>query len=177
MICTHYHEGTRCKNIGDYAIRFEYKMQGGNRCEACARSMLDEYAAKLDDGWKWDAVPVSFDGFQVQGHAPNFHEVLRGKAYNPPKKHATHEEWKSSHLRLSTYLSVGDTVDEAFEIWWVSVLPPATWSKTCIQIGEAAGADERGRTTFSTLQRFEDGGPWVYMGEIATPAGERCSYE
>jgi len=178
-ICTKYHNGKRCTGRGDYAVRFDYKRTpGGDYCEACARETLDEYAAKLEDGYKWDAIPVTLDGYQVQGHAPDFHEVLRGEAYNPPQKHATKEEWNESGLRLSTYLRVGDTVDDELREWWYCVLPPACWSGKCIQIGEAASHDTKtGRPTFATLQRFEKEGPWVYMGEIITPEGEVCSYE
>jgi len=177
-ICAKYHNGVRCTGGGDYALRVDYKRTpGGDYCEACARATLDEYAAKLEDGWKWDAIPVNLTGHQVQGHAPDFLEVLRGKAYNPPKKHATKDEWNLSGLCLSTYLNVGDTVDEELKMYFLEVLPPATWSGRCIQIGEAASFDTvKNCNTFSTLQRFEKAGPWVYMGEIAPPKGEVCSY-
>ena len=183
MKCTNYTNGTRCEAEAAYWLRCEYKrVPGCATCEKHARATLDEYAEKLDDGWKWDAVPVNCDGHQVQGHAPDFHEVLRGKAYSPPKKHATEEEWNASGLCLRTYLNVGDTVDDELRecacfFGWYCVLPPATWSGRCIQIGEAAAHDGQGRPTFATLQRFEKDGPWVYMGEIATPEGEVCSYD
>jgi len=179
MLCTAYDNGKRCHKMAQYWTRFNYeRVPGAAVCEQHARATLDEYAAKLDDGWAWDAIPINDTGYQVQGHAPDFHEVLRGKAYNPPQKHATKEEWHLSHLCISTYLNIGDTVDDELREWWYCVLPPATWSGKCIQVGEAAGHDPKtGRPTFSTLQRFEKEGPWIYMGEIATPQGEVCSYE
>jgi hypothetical protein len=66
--------------------------------------------------------------------------------------------WKGS---LNDFLEVGDLVDEEMMEYFINVLPPETFTSSCIQIGEpysfVAGAE-----TYSTLKWTYDG--WMYCG-------------
>ena len=75
----------------------------------------------------------------------------------------TREQWSQSGVNLSDFLTVGDYVDEAFIDWALSVMPPACWTSTIVQIGEPC-SHVNGRATFTTFQN-QYGMPWQYVGE------------
>jgi hypothetical protein len=70
----------------------------------------------------------------------------------------THAEWKGN---LHDYLQIGDEVDEDFQDYFLEVLPPATWTASLIQMGEAY-SHVGGRATYATLARRD--GKWLYVG-------------
>ena len=74
--------------------------------------------------------------------------------------------WELDGRDLSTYLQVGDEVDEELMYYFLNVLPPATWTATCIQIGEPYSDNENG-PTFSTLEKID--GKWTYQGHKNRP--------
>ena len=89
----------------------------------------------------------------------------------------TMEEWKASKLSLEKFLRVGDKVDEKIKEYFIEVLPPASWTSDCIQMGEPYDCDEKGRDTYLTLH-FKSNG-WIYVGDKCknrTIATETPSY-
>lgn len=62
---------------------------------------------------------------------------------------------------LSEYLNPGDAVDEEMADYFLDVLPPVTWTRDMIQMGEAY-SHISGKATFHTLYR--EGSQWVYAG-------------
>lgn len=82
----------------------------------------------------------------------------------------TRKQWRESKKPLSEFLHVGDVVDDEMFDYFLEVLPPATWTADCLQIGEPY-AHIDGRPTFSTLEKI--GGQWVYMGNKHQPKGVR----
>ena len=75
--------------------------------------------------------------------------------------------WNGSKKNLGEYLNVGDPVDKELEMYFLEVLPPATWTSAVIQIGEPYDHDENNRPRFSTLEKC--GENWVYMGNKTLP--------
>lgn len=74
----------------------------------------------------------------------------------------TLDGWEESGLLLDEYLQVGDIVDEELQLYFLEVLPPATMTDRCIQIGEPSALVD-GAYTYDTLKKTKDG--WVYCGE------------
>ena len=83
----------------------------------------------------------------------------------------TYEQWQESGQVLGEFLQIGDVVDEELQMYFLEVLPPACWSRRCIQLGEPARSDENGRPMFETLEK--KGKDWVYAGVKAFPKGEK----
>ncbi len=83
------------------------------------------------------------------------------------KEVKTRKGWETSGQNLGEYLQVGDVVDEEMEMYFLEVLPPATWTSRVIQIGEPYDHDHRGLPRFSTLEKIE--GNWVYKGNRTKP--------
>lgn len=72
----------------------------------------------------------------------------------------THAAWEG---QLDAFLAVGDCVDESFYWYFIEVLPPRTFDRDLIQIGEPQDhAGPEGRARFSTLQKY--GEAWYYTG-------------
>lgn len=85
--------------------------------------------------------------------------------------HKTYDAW---HGDLSLYLKVGDSVCEELEQHFLEVVPPASWERDLIQLGEAADHQGvKGRARFETLQKHA--GTWIYTG--ARNRGECVSFE
>ncbi|MEC0167375.1 hypothetical protein [Paenibacillus graminis] len=70
----------------------------------------------------------------------------------------TYKDWTGS---LSTYLQIGDLVDEAMADHFVEVMPPITFDGQLIQMGEPHHHVGE-RATYPTLERSPKG--WVYRG-------------
>ena len=75
----------------------------------------------------------------------------------------TAEEWRASRKPLSEFLQVGDHVDEWIANHFLCELPPAYWSGTVLQLGEASGLEEWGYT-YLTLSRPSCYAAWEYRG-------------
>jgi hypothetical protein len=72
--------------------------------------------------------------------------------------------WENSKLCLSNFLNIGDQVDEDLVEYVLCVLPPATWTKECIQMGEPYNHDNLGRACYLTLEKPVFNGLWIYAG-------------
>ena len=72
-------------------------------------------------------------------------------------------EWKASGLSLERFLKVGDRVDETIRNYFIEVIPPASMTNDCIQMGEPYDSDEKGRDTYLTLHFKPEG--WIYVGD------------
>lgn len=84
----------------------------------------------------------------------------------------TYEQWQESGENLGEFLQVGDVVDEELQIYFLEVLPPACWSRDCIQIGEPSKADPvTGANMFETLEKKGDS--WIYAGVKVFPVGTK----
>lgn len=75
----------------------------------------------------------------------------------------TMEKWKASGLSLTRFLQVGDKVDETIRNYFIEVLPPASCTNDCIQMGEPYDSDDQGRSTYLTLHLKTNG--WTYVGD------------
>ena len=75
----------------------------------------------------------------------------------------TMKQWKESKLSLEKFLQIGDKVDEELRLYFIEVLPPASWTNDCIQIGEPYDCNANGQDTYLTLH-FKSNG-WVYVGD------------
>jgi len=62
---------------------------------------------------------------------------------------------------ISEFLQVGDLVDGEIVDYFLNVLPPATWTASLIQMGEAMDY-VNGKTTYLTLRKGSEG--WEYAG-------------
>ena len=71
------------------------------------------------------------------------------------------EGWHEAKIDLGKYLQVGDEVSEDLYMYFLEVLPPATWHKDLVQIGEPVSSVQ-GRATWATLCKKE--GKWLYAG-------------
>jgi len=69
--------------------------------------------------------------------------------------------WALSGVELNQYLKPGDRVDVSIEEYFVSELPPETWNKNTIQMGEPWSMNELGYV-YHTLENIN--GVWVYVG-------------
>ncbi|WP_246096432.1 hypothetical protein [Paenibacillus sinopodophylli] len=68
------------------------------------------------------------------------------------------EDWQGD---LHHFLKIGDEVDEAFQEYFLNVLPPASWTASLIQIGEPY-SHVGGRATYATIAKCE--GKWLFKG-------------
>lgn len=68
----------------------------------------------------------------------------------------TREGWTGS---LSDYLKVGD---EGIYDLFLNVLPPVTFTRSCVQMGEAVDFDDKGRSLYYTIQNEQ--GKWIFKG-------------
>ena len=73
-------------------------------------------------------------------------------------------QWEAQGLSLSRFLSIGDEIDEDLKDYILCVLPPATWTKECIQMGEPYDHDWNGRARYLTIEKRSMGDNWVYTG-------------
>jgi len=79
----------------------------------------------------------------------------------------TKAQWDQSRQNLSTFLNVGDLVDEEMKMYFLEVLPPATWTNRVIQIGEPYSHNSKNQPEYFTLERDHEG--WKYAGIKAGP--------
>jgi len=75
----------------------------------------------------------------------------------------TLSQWNESKRDLSDFLSIGDLVSEDIADYFLSVLPPVTWTKNAIQLGEPSNFNASGKLTFLTLEKT-DSVLWRYTG-------------
>ena len=75
----------------------------------------------------------------------------------------TMKQWRASGLSLVQFLQVGDIVDETIQNYFIEVLPTASHTSDCIQMGEPYDSDEKGRDTYLTLHYKPEG--WIYVGD------------
>ena len=80
----------------------------------------------------------------------------------------TMEGWNQSGKYLSDYLQPGDEIDESLMNYFLSVLPPQTWTRDMIQIGEPHSSNSIGYT-YATIERDTKYSPWRYTGNKNTP--------
>jgi len=73
----------------------------------------------------------------------------------------TMKGWKDSVMRLSQYLQEGDEVDDELVDHFLGVVPPATHTRSCIQMGEPYSQNYEGHT-YLTLEKI--GIRWIYTG-------------
>ena len=71
----------------------------------------------------------------------------------------TKEGWTGP---LSEYLKVGDEVDGGIYDHFINVLPPVTFTRSCVQMGEAYSHDDSGRAMFYTIKNEQ--GKWIFKG-------------
>ena len=84
----------------------------------------------------------------------------------------TMKNWNGSGLDISQYLHVGDIVDEAMFDYFIGVLPPATMTSRCVQIGEPTRHNSEGKPMFETLENHAkkpDYNNWIYTGVKIAP--------
>ena len=79
----------------------------------------------------------------------------------------TIDGWNKSKKTLSEYLVIGDTVDSTIYDYFIGVLPPATMTDKCVQIGEPMRHNSAGDPVYMTLDK--DDGQWRYTGILAGP--------
>lgn len=78
----------------------------------------------------------------------------------------TYSDWDNSGLYLHNFLQVGDSVDEALEMHFLEVLPPAYYDSSLTQIGEASDhKGPNGSARYATVQKH--GKAWIYTGDRA----------
>lgn len=88
----------------------------------------------------------------------------------------TLEQWENSKLCLSNFLQIGDEVDDGIKDYILCVLPPVTWTKECIQMGEAYDHADNGRARYLTIERKAMGENWIYTGIKSRPTKENKEY-
>ena len=76
-------------------------------------------------------------------------------------KMKTYKEWSESGLKLTSFLHLGDLVDEDLANYFRDVLPPACHTSTIRQIGEPY-SHINGFPTFMTIEKTPQG--WTYRG-------------
>ena len=75
----------------------------------------------------------------------------------------TLEGWFASDANtLDDYLRVGDVVDEEMVQYFVDLLPPATFTSRCVQIGEPNDHTDDGHALYGTFEVL--GGNWTWQG-------------
>lgn len=73
----------------------------------------------------------------------------------------TFVQWQDSKLDFSRFADVGDEIDEELFMYFLGVLPPATWTDRCMQVGEPYSHNEDGET-YTTFER--ESNVWIYTG-------------
>jgi hypothetical protein len=73
-------------------------------------------------------------------------------------------DWQAQHLPCSfgDYVAVGETVDDAMVDYFRDVVPPAWFTSSMLQVGEAY-AHVDGKPTFTTFTKLSEGA-WRYCG-------------
>lgn len=71
----------------------------------------------------------------------------------------TYENWEGS---LTTYLELGDQVDEEMYLHFINAMPPATFTYNLVQLGEPYSISKENKPTYLTLERIGD--KWIYKG-------------
>jgi len=79
----------------------------------------------------------------------------------------TKKQWDGSGKNLTTFLQVGDMVDESMADYFIEVMFPATMNSRCIQIGETYSHDRNGRPQYMTIE--DHGSGWFYAGIKVKP--------
>jgi hypothetical protein len=74
----------------------------------------------------------------------------------------TLQQCTESGLPFSQFLKIGDEVDESIFDYFLCVLPPVTWTKDCLQMGEPYNHNEQGKPQYLTLEKVGDN--WTYTG-------------
>jgi hypothetical protein len=82
----------------------------------------------------------------------------------------TYKKWIKSGKGLSSFLSIGDEVDSLIVDYVLSVLPPVTWTKTIIQMGEPYTYNYKRYPCYLTLEKI--GENWTYAGIWPTPKNQ-----
>lgn len=82
----------------------------------------------------------------------------------------TMQQCNDSKLPFSQFLQVGDKVDDEIMEYFLCVLPPETWTKEMIQMGEPYDHNSEGRPRFLTIVNLGDG--WEYAGIKCKPRKE-----
>ena len=77
---------------------------------------------------------------------------------------AKNKDWKGT---LDEFLTIGQEVDEDLYDYFLGVLPPATNTSKCLQIGEPYDTNPQGHSTYSTLMHID--GAWLWAGHRAIP--------
>lgn len=74
-----------------------------------------------------------------------------------------YSDWQSQHLPCSfgDFVAVGDAVDQAMVDYFRDVVPPAYFTPSMLQVGEAY-AHVDGKPTFTTFVKRD--GAWRYCG-------------
>lgn len=70
----------------------------------------------------------------------------------------TYQSW---HGSLSEYLQPGDMVDEEMADYFLTVMPPVTYTSSMIQMGDPYSHID-GRATYYTLVREDN--RWIFIG-------------
>ena len=73
----------------------------------------------------------------------------------------TMKGWHSSEVVLSRYLQEGDEVDDEIVDHFLGVVPPVTYTRSTIQMGEPYSQNYEGHT-YLTLEKI--GIRWIYTG-------------
>ncbi len=79
----------------------------------------------------------------------------------------TLNDWKASKKCLSSFLQPGDAIDNEIADYMLCVLPPATWRKDIIQMGEPFDSDSNGKARYLTIEKSGDN--WIYTGIKVKP--------
>lgn len=79
----------------------------------------------------------------------------------------TMKQWNESKQDLDKFLQPGDIVAEDIYDYFISVLPPATFTGNVVQIGEPYDHNRRDRPRFATIRK--QGGQWHYVGHLTLP--------
>ena len=74
----------------------------------------------------------------------------------------TYNDWHNSKLSLSKFLQFGDEVDESIQDYFIEVLPPKTWNKRVIQMGEPYNHNKKGQPQYLTIVYLNN--KWIYAG-------------
>ena len=82
----------------------------------------------------------------------------------------TYKNWME---QIFKFPSIGDTVDESFNWYFLEVLPPACMQSNLLQVGEPTDHNSEGRPRFTTLQLV--GSDWIYTGDHTR--GTMCEIE
>lgn len=74
----------------------------------------------------------------------------------------TMAQWREAKVCLTTFLQVGDFVDDAIYDAMLGAVPPVTNRRDCMQMGEPYSSTATGQPTFITFTN--SGEYWQYAG-------------